>query len=66
MIEADGSFNHFLAPGGGFRAPDETGQGMADVGVRGLDGEGQILAVKMPLFRQQPEEPAPLVGDEPA
>src|SRR4051812_50186803 len=49
---------------GDLRAATETGEVVADVAVVLLDREGQVLAGEQLLFRDQPVEALPVVGQE--
>src|SRR3954447_4749876 len=62
--EPERRVDHVTGARGDLRAATKTGKIVADVAVVLLDREGQILASKKLLRRNQPVEAFPFVGQE--
>ena len=64
MVDPQGQINHFFGFRNDFGAAAKTGEEMADVAVVLLDRESQVFAGEELIFRDEPVETFPIVGEE--
>jgi hypothetical protein len=64
VIDPQGQINHLFGFENDFGAAAKTSKEMADVAVVLLDREGQVFAGEELIFRDEPVETLPIVGEE--